>query len=312
MPASRFGKTLNQGVGLGIEKDQMDGYPAALELRQIAGQFGERRPAAHVDADRHLFVALLCQELDQTVEQLGREVVDAVIGIVLEDIERDALSGSRKAADDDKLHGGWLAPCGSAAPAQLLFLALDEFLGAVDAAQLQDVIAHRRLGEYCQIATRSDGQHDLANADAHDVLGACIERQAIQPRNHAADRFFHLHDELQVFLSPHRGLAENGADIEHPESANLQKILQQFRASALERFGRDVVELHNIVSNQSAASRYQFQRQFALAHAAFAGDQHAHPQHIQEYAVSRDEFGQRTPEIGAHHPDDLQAVQRRR
>ena len=75
--------------------------------------------------------------------------------------------------------------------------------------------------------------------------------------------------------------------------------------------GRDVVELDHVVGHQSAAARDQLERQLALAHAAVAGEQHAHAEHVEQHAVARDELGQRAAQIGAHHPDDLQARQRR-
>ena len=116
---------------------------------------------------------------------------------------------------------------------------------------------------------------------------------------------------LQVLLGAHRGFAEDGADVEHAQSAHFEKILQQLRAAAFQGFGRNVIELDHVVGDQSAAARDQLQRQLALAHPALAGDQHAHSQHVQEYAVAGDELRKRAPEIGAHHPDDLQAVQGR-
>ena len=124
---------------------------AALpELRQITWQLGQRRAAAHVDADRDASVTFLRKKLHQAFEQLGRQIVDAIIGAVLEHIERDALARTGKAADDNELHA-FRRAC-SAASAQLLFLTLDEFLGTVDAAQLQDVVAHRRFRQDREVA----------------------------------------------------------------------------------------------------------------------------------------------------------------
>ena len=104
MPATGFGKALDQGFGLGIEEDQVHVDAALLELRQIARQFGQRRAAAYVDADRDAFVSFLRKKLHQAIEELGRQIVDAIVGAVLEHIERDALARTGKAADDDELH----------------------------------------------------------------------------------------------------------------------------------------------------------------------------------------------------------------
>jgi hypothetical protein len=57
-------------------------------------------------------------------------------------------------------------------------LAVDEVLHAVDPAQVQDGIAHRRFEKYCQVAPGRDRNDDSANRDAEDFLRLGIERQA--------------------------------------------------------------------------------------------------------------------------------------
>src|SRR5690242_5690819 len=188
----------------------------------------------------------------------------------------------------------------------MLFLAMDEFLRAVDSAQLEHVVAHRRLHQHREVSSRRHRQHDFANAHAENLLGARLERQALEARNDAADRLLKLDDQLQILAHAHRGLPEDGADVEHPQPAHFEKVLEQLGAATLQRFGRDVIELDHVVCHQPAAARDQLERKLALAYAALADQQNTHAEHIEEYAVSRDELRKRAAEVGAHDPDDLQ------
>ena len=72
-----------------------------------------------------------------------------------------------------------------------------------------------------------------------------------------------------------------------------------------------MVELDDVVGNQSRAPRDEFQSQFAFADATLPGEQHAHAEHVEQHTMARHEFGQRPPQVGAHDPDYLQARQRR-
>src|SRR5690349_7823672 len=58
-------------------------------------------------------------------------------------------------------------------------LALDELRGRLDAPQLQDVVADRGLDQHGEVAPGRDGNDDLADRDAQDVLGELVQRQAL-------------------------------------------------------------------------------------------------------------------------------------
>jgi len=48
-----------------------------------------------------LVAGLECEEVDHLEKQRRRQVVDAVVARVLQDLQRDTLSGAGKSADDD-------------------------------------------------------------------------------------------------------------------------------------------------------------------------------------------------------------------
>jgi len=48
-----------------------------------------------------------------------------------------------------------------------------------------------------------------------------------------------VRDQFQVHLGPHGCLAEDGANIEHAKTPDLQEILEQRRAAAFEGGRRD-------------------------------------------------------------------------
>ena len=105
MPAAGLGEAFDQGVGFGIEENQVQVDAALSELQQIAGQFGQRRAAAHIDADGYALQALLSEELREPDQQFRGQIVHTVVAAVFEDVQRNALSRSGEAADHDEPHG---------------------------------------------------------------------------------------------------------------------------------------------------------------------------------------------------------------
>jgi hypothetical protein len=59
-------------------------------------------------------------------------------------------------------------------------VALDEFLVGVDAAQLQDGVAHRGFDQHRQVAAGIHGDHHLAHRHAEDVLVQRLVGQALE------------------------------------------------------------------------------------------------------------------------------------
>jgi hypothetical protein len=66
----------------------------------VLRQRGERR-AARIDAYGDALVPGVAQEVDHLEQQRGGQIVDAVVAGVFQDLERDALAGTRQAADED-------------------------------------------------------------------------------------------------------------------------------------------------------------------------------------------------------------------
>src|SRR5262249_42853727 len=105
---ARFGEAAYQRVVLGIEEKQAQIHSLGLQRGDVSGDPLERVPGAGVDAHRDPLVAGAAQQLRRLLEQLAREVVDAVVAAVLERIEGDALAGARQPADEDQLHSDTL------------------------------------------------------------------------------------------------------------------------------------------------------------------------------------------------------------
>ncbi len=79
---------------------------ALPQLGDRGGQLLQRRAAAHVHAHGDARVARLRAENATTLgEQIGRQVVHAVVAAVLQHIERHALARARHPGDQDQPHG---------------------------------------------------------------------------------------------------------------------------------------------------------------------------------------------------------------
>ena len=61
----------------------------------------------------------------------------------------------------------------------LLLLPGEELLRRIDAAQLEDFVAHRGLDQHREVAPGGHRDDHLADGDAEDLLGELGERQAL-------------------------------------------------------------------------------------------------------------------------------------
>jgi catechol 2,3-dioxygenase-like lactoylglutathione lyase family enzyme len=93
---------------------------------------------------------------------------------VFEDVQRDRFAGAGNTGDKNDAHARMIPVA-----AHRLALALHEFLQRVDAAQLQDGVAHRGLEQHRDVAAGRDRDHHLADRQAQHVLGRELERQAL-------------------------------------------------------------------------------------------------------------------------------------
>src|SRR5256714_15393965 len=100
----------------------------------------------------------------------------------------------------------------------LAALAGEELGGRVDAAKLEDFVAHRCFDEHGEVAAGGDRQRHLAYCDAEDVLALLDERQALARIAAARMRPLELRHQAQLHLPAHRSLAEDGADVEQAKA----------------------------------------------------------------------------------------------
>ena len=86
MAAAGFRVALHQRVGLGVEETQMHLDAAFAQFGQKAGKLGQRRAAAHVYAYGDALVTFFRKQPGQAHQQLGRQVVHAVVTAVLQHV----------------------------------------------------------------------------------------------------------------------------------------------------------------------------------------------------------------------------------
>jgi hypothetical protein len=83
-------KRRSRAAAFEVEHAALDA--ALAQALDVLGQGGERR-AARVDAERHPFVAVGGEQLGDLQQQRRRQVVDAVVAAVFQDVQRDRLAG---------------------------------------------------------------------------------------------------------------------------------------------------------------------------------------------------------------------------
>ena len=96
---ARLLKAGEQRVVGGVEEEHAMAQPERLEVLEHGAQRLEVVAAAHVGDDRGALDlrALVDEELDQRADHLGRQVVDAEVARVLEDVHGRRLAGARVA-----------------------------------------------------------------------------------------------------------------------------------------------------------------------------------------------------------------------
>ncbi len=109
MAPARLGEAPDQGIVFRVEEEQAQVHTLTFQRGHVFRDELERIAHAGVDAHRDMVVACAAQQLRRLLEQLPREIVDAVVTAVLQGVEGDALAGTREAADEDKLHFDTLA-----------------------------------------------------------------------------------------------------------------------------------------------------------------------------------------------------------
>ena len=114
VPAACFRVALAQRFGFRVEEEELHVVLLRAQRVELLRQCFDAAAAANVDGDGDLAVALLPELIDERLQQLRRQIVDAVVRSVLEQVEGDRLAGPGKAADDQDMHG--LEHSGTALP----------------------------------------------------------------------------------------------------------------------------------------------------------------------------------------------------
>src|SRR5215217_8434243 len=104
-----------------------------------------------------------------------------------------------------------------------------KFLSAVDTSQLQYVVAHRRLDQHGKVAACRDGDDNLPYIDVQDTFCNVVDRKPFHCIKVDATGFLQMYNELHILLPPYGGFAEDGANVEHPQTAYFEKITQHRR-----------------------------------------------------------------------------------
>src|SRR5215470_7713611 len=190
---------------------------------------------------------------------------------------------------------------GLAAVFHQLLLSFYELLRAVDAPLVEHEVAHRGFDEHREVAAGGDGNCHLTDGHRKDFLEGRADLQPVEIGELLVAVVLQVHHELQELARPNRGLAENGADVEHTYAPHLEEVLEHRRATALDGVGRDAIELDDVVGYEPVAPRDELQRELALADGGGAGDEHAHFQDVEKDAVQRRRLCQDARQIEAQH-----------
>ncbi len=78
-----------------------------------------------------------------------------------------------------------------------------------------------------------------------------VQRLVRQALKVALQRLFahQIDDQAQPHFAPHGGFAKNGLDVEQPDAAHFQQVLQQLGAAAFEHGLVDAVDIDGVVGH---------------------------------------------------------------
>src|SRR5215208_7658635 len=148
-----------------------------------------------------------------------------------------------------------------------------ETLGRIVTAQAHQVYAHRRLDERREVAARAHGQDEVRDGDAEDVHRPLFEAEPVD--------LGRVHPALEPDVQPQLLRAADGrdaeqlADVEDAEAANLHVLAQQIGRAAHEQAGPAAPYLDGVVGDQLVAAHDEVERALGFADAGLALDEHA-------------------------------------
>ena len=75
-----------------------------MQAQQLLGQLWQTLGAASVHGNGHFFIAVVALEFDKRLQQLGWQIVHAVIASILQRMQCNGFARAGHAADQHKLH----------------------------------------------------------------------------------------------------------------------------------------------------------------------------------------------------------------
>src|SRR6266699_3172772 len=108
MPVPRFGVAIHERRVTRLQVDEPERTPGGRQSTARAHDRRGRVAASDIEDQRDVAVPLVVAgaELQEAVEELRRQVIDAVVAQVFEDLGRLALPGTGEPADDEHGAGG--------------------------------------------------------------------------------------------------------------------------------------------------------------------------------------------------------------
>src|SRR5256885_10048860 len=164
---------------------------------------------------------------------------------------------------------------------------------------LEQPVVERARRVHATVAQQVVHGHDLAD---HGQVLAGVERHrdhregyVEHPRRLAVDPgavvltarvpFVELHDDLGAFLLAHRPHAEQRADVDEPDAADLHVVLRQLVAAADQEVIAAARDVDDVVRDQPVAALHQVEHAFALADSRLTEEQEPHAEHVGERGV---------------------------
>src|SRR5947209_6986846 len=181
-------------------------------------------------------------------------------------------------------HPGARRPARRLSLAENLAVARDKPLRGIVTAQAHEVNAHGGLDERREVPARTDGQDEVRHGDAEYLDGARVESETLD----LGRLLPALEHDVEVNL---RGAAdgrraEQLADVDDAEAANLHVLAQEVGRAARELAGPRAPHLDEVVGDELVAAHDEVERALRLPHPALALDEDAEAVEVEQDAVA--------------------------
>src|SRR5205823_9381918 len=153
----------------------------------------------------------------------------------------------------------------------------------VHAAVAEQVVHRHDLADHGQVLAGVERDRDHREGHVEHARRLTVDPGAVVLARRVP--LVELHHDLDALLLPHRPHAEQGADVDESDAADLHVVLRQLVAAA----DQDVVaaprDVDDVVRDQAVAALDQVEHAFALADPGLAEEQQAHAEHVGERRV---------------------------